>query len=243
MGLEVLGYAFIGGLLPTLIWLYFLLQEDARCPEPRWIIFLAFMAGMLTVPLVLWPQNYALNNLPACTARDVSSCVPLLIAWATIEETAKYALAAAAILWRREAIRRSLDLVTCMITVALGFAALENMLFLMQPLASGDYVHGFITGNLRFIGSTLLHVLASATIGFAMAFSFEKSRVVRAAAASLGLILAIALHAAFNFFIISGDGSDTILAFFTVWTGAIVFFAAFEVLKYFRYRNLPKNVC
>lgn len=243
MGLEVLGYAFIGGLLPTLIWLYFLLQEDSRCPEPRWIIFLAFLAGMLAVPLVLFPQNYALNNLPACVQSDVTSCIPLLVAWAMIEETAKYALAAVAILWRREAIRRSLDIVTCMITVALGFAALENMLFLIQPLAQGDYVHGFITGNLRFIGSTLLHVLASAAIGFAMAFSFEKSRPVRAAASSLGLILAIALHAAFNFFILSGDGSDTILAFFTVWTGAIVFFAAFEVLKYFRYRNLPKNVC
>ncbi len=243
MSLEVLGYAFLGGVLPTLIWLYFLLQEDARCPEPRWIIFLAFLAGMVSVPLVLFPQQYALQNLPQCVPGNAGSCMPLLIAWATIEEVAKYALAAIAILWRPEAIRRSLDLVTCMITVALGFAALENTLFLIQPLAQGDYLHGFITGNLRFIGSTLLHVLASAAIGFAMAFSFEKSRPVRAAAASFGLILAIALHAAFNFFILSGDGSDTMLAFFTVWTGALVFFAAFEVLKYFRYRNLPKNVC
>ncbi len=243
MGLDVLGYAFLGGLLPTLIWLYFLLQEDARCPEPRWIIFLAFVAGMLAVPLVLWPQNYALTHLPQCAPGSPSSCIPLLTSWAMIEETAKYALAAIAILWRREAIRRSLDIVTCMITVALGFAALENMLFLIQPLSSGDFVHGFITGNLRFIGSTLLHVLASSAIGFAMAFSFERSRFFRAIAASLGLILAIALHAFFNFFILSGDGSDTVLAFFTVWTGAIVFFAAFEVLKYFRYRNLPKNVC
>jgi RsiW-degrading membrane proteinase PrsW (M82 family) len=243
MGLEILGYAFVGGLLPTLVWLYFLLQEDARCPEPRWIVFLAFLAGMLAVPLVLWPQSYALDHLASCSPDDVGTCVPLLTAWAMIEETAKYALAAIAILWRREAIRRSLDIVTCMITVALGFAALENMLFLIGPLSEGNYIHGFITGNLRFIGSTLLHVIASSAIGFAMAFSFEKSRPVRAAAASLGLILAIALHALFNFFILSGDGSDTVLAFFTVWTGAIVFFAAFEVLKYFRYRNLPKNVC
>lgn len=243
MGLEVLGYAFVGGLLPTLIWLYFLLQEDARCPEPRWIVFLAFLAGMIAVPVVLFPQGYALANLPVCRPADAASCGPLLLAWATIEETAKYALAAVAILWRREAIRRGIDLVTCMITVALGFAALENMLFLIQPLAAGDYVHGFVTGNLRFIGSTLLHVISSAAIGFAMAFSYEKSRAVRAASASFGLMLAIAIHALFNFFIISGDGSDTVLAFFTVWTGAIVFFAAFEVLKYFRYRNLPKNVC
>lgn len=243
MGLDVLGYAILGGLMPTLIWLYFLLKEDSRCPEPRWIIFMAFVAGMIAVPVVLAPQSYALTHLPTCVAKDTPTCLPLLTAWAMIEETAKYAAAALAILWRREAIRRSLDLVTCMLTVALGFAALENILFLIGPLSNGEYLHGFITGNLRFIGSTLLHVLASSAIGFAMAFSFEYSRGVRAAAASLGLILAIALHTAFNFFILSGDGSDTLLAFFTVWTGAIVFFAAFEVLKYFRYRNLPKNVC
>jgi len=243
MGLEVFGYAILGGLMPTLIWLYFLLKEDSRCPEPRWIIFLAFVAGMIAVPLVLWPQGYALEHLPRCNPDDVGSCVPLLTAWAMIEETAKYAVFAIAIMWRREAIRRSLDLVTCMLTVALGFAALENMLFLIGPLASGEYLQSFVTGNLRFIGSTLLHVLASSVIGFAMALSFERSRGVRAAFASLGLVLAIALHTSFNFFILSGDGSDTILAFFTVWTGAIVFFAAFEILKYFRYRNLPKNVC
>lgn len=243
MTLEVLGYAVLGGLMPTLVWLYFLLKEDSRCPEPRWIIFLAFIAGMLAVPLVLFPQSYALEHLPSCNPSDVGTCVPLLTAWAMIEETAKYALAAIAILWRKEAIRRSLDLVTCMLTVALGFAALENILFLLGPLSNGEYLHSFITGNLRFIGSTLLHVLASSAIGFAMAFSFERSRGVRAAAASFGLMVAIGLHALFNVFILSGEGTDTILAFFTVWTGAVVFFAAFEILKYFRYRNLPKNVC
>lgn len=243
MTLEVLGYAILGGILPTLIWLYFLLKEDARCPEPRWIIFLAFMGGMLAVPLVLFPQHYALTHLERCVPSDISTCIPLLTAWAMIEETAKYALAAIVVLWRREAIRRSLDLVTCMITVALGFAALENVLFLIGPLADGDYLHSFITGNLRFIGSTLLHVIASSAIGFAMAFSFERSRGIRAASASLGLMAAIALHTLFNVFILSGDGTDTMLAFFMVWTGAVVFFAAFEVLKYFRYRNLPKNLC
>jgi RsiW-degrading membrane proteinase PrsW (M82 family) len=235
MTFQVLGYAFLGGLVPTLVWLYFLLQEDARCPEPRWITFLAFLAGMLAVPLVLPFEDYALRHLP--------SGGPVIVAWAMIEETAKYALAAVAVLWRREAIRRSLDLVTCMLTVALGFAALENILFLIGPLSAGDYLHSFITGNLRFIGSTLLHVIASSAIGFGLAFSYGRSRPVRMLFASGGLVLAITLHAVFNFFIISSDGSDTVLAFFTVWTGALVFFAAFEILKYFRYRNLPTNVC
>ncbi|MGB4076404.1 MAG: PrsW family glutamic-type intramembrane protease [Minisyncoccia bacterium] len=233
--IDTIGYAFVGGLLPALVWLFFLLKEEERCPQPRWAVFLAFLTGMIAVPLVIPFEDQA--------SRALASGVPLIVAWATIEETAKYALAAMIILWRKSAIRNPIDVVATMLTVALGFAAVENALFLIDPLSEGRFLAGFVTNNLRFIGSTLLHVMASSTIGFALAFSYTAGRPLRAFAASLGLILSIALHAAFNFFIIQSDGSTTILAFFLVWTAAIVFFATFEILKYFRYRALPKNTC
>lgn len=233
--LETIGYAFIGGLLPALFWLYFLLKEEGRCLQPRWAIFLAFISGMIAVPIVIPLEDLAVKFLPAGLF--------VIIAWATVEETVKYLLAAGFVLWQKSAVRNSIDIVATMITVALGFAALENALFLIDPLSDGRFLSGLVTNNLRFIGATLLHVVASSAIGFALAFSWEASRPVRAISASLGLILAIALHALFNFFIIQEDGSHTILAFFLVWTGAIVLFAVFEILKYLRYRNLPKNTC
>lgn len=231
---ETIIYAFLGGILPALVWLYFLLKEDRRCPEPRHMIALAFFAGILSVPLVLPLERFSVLVLPAG--------IPVIIAWAAIEETVKYLLAAIMVLWRRS-VDESPDLVIYMLTVALGFAALENALFLLAPLSGGNIVEGFLTGNLRFIGSTLLHVVASSVIGFALAFSFHKGRVVRTVFATIGLILAIALHALFNFLIIDGSGSFTLLAFFMVWSGAVVLFALFEILKYFRYRKVPKNTC
>lgn len=239
---ETLGYAFLGGLLPALLWLYFLLKEDGRCPEPRWLVFMAFMVGMASVLVVLPLEHWARSALPVCTPGAPGSCVPLITAWATIEETVKYVLAAIFILWRR-VVKQWTHLVTAMLTVALGFAALENALFLIEPIAGGNIMESFVTGNLRFVGATLLHVVASSAIGFALAFSYMKRPTIRAAAASLGLILAIALHALFNFFIIREDGAHALFGFFVVWTGAIAFFAAFEVLKWFKYRNLPKNTC
>lgn len=232
--LETIGYALLGGLLPALIWLDFLLQEDKRCPEPKWLVALAFVVGLIAVPLVIPLEHLAAERLP--------EGLPTIIAWATIEETMKYLLAAVFIL-SHTAVRQTTHIVTSLITVALGFAALENAFFLIDPIAQGEFIHGLVTGNLRFVGATLLHVIASAAIGFSLAFSYKASKTVRAAAASLGLILAIALHAVFNFFIIQADGAYTLLAFFLVWTGAIVFFAAFEVLKYIWYRNQPPNTC
>ncbi len=234
MTFTTLGYAFLGGLLPSLIWLYFLLKEDARCPEPRTLIVLAFIAGMAAVPLALPLEQYAQIHL--------TGTLPIYVAWATIEELLKYIMAASFILWRR-AVDEAPDYVIYMITVALGFAAAENMLFLLAPLSGGHFTASLRTDDLRFLGSTLLHVIASAAIGFALAFSAARGPGVRVAAAASGLILAIALHATFNMLIINGGASTALAAFFLVWMVAVVFFAAFEVLKYFQYRNTPNNTC
>lgn len=229
---TTLGYAFLGGLLPSFIWLYFLLKEDARCPEPRSLIALAFIAGMIAVPIALPLEQYVNAHLP--------NNLSILVAWALIEEVLKYVMAAVFILWRN-AVDEAPDYVIYMITVALGFAAAENMLFLLTPIVGGQIVVSLFTENVRFLGSTLLHVIASASIGFALAFSSMSGPLRRVSAAALGLILAIALHTSFNALIINPGASSTFSAFFLVWMVAVVFFAAFEVLKYFQYRNLPNT--
>ncbi len=230
MTFIALFYAFIGGLLPSLIWLYFLLKEDAKHPEPKSLILLTFIAGMLAVAVALPFEQYAKANL--------SGDVPILTAWALIEEVLKYAVVAILILWR-SAVDEAPDYVIYMLTSALGFAAGENALFLLTPIANGELAASLFTGDLRFLGSTLLHVVASAAIGFSLAFSAASRPVVRMSAAGIGLILAVSLHTAFNTLIISQGTSATLTALFLVWMVAVIFFAAFEVLKYFQYRNFP----
>ncbi len=232
MTATTLGYAFLGGLLPSFIWLYFLLKEDARHPEPKKILVLAFIAGAIAVPLAFPFEQYTRAHLDGTWS--------ILTSWALIEETLKYAMAALFILWRN-AIDETPDYVIYMITVALGFAAAENILFLLGPISNGDIASSVFTGNLRFLGSTLLHVVASSAIGFALAFSVSYRPIKRMAAAAVGLILATALHTAFNALIIYPGTSSSFSAFFLIWTVAVVFFAAFEVLKYFQYRKSSNN--
>ncbi len=230
MTFTALGYAFIGGLLPALVWLYFLLKEDARHPEPKRLIALAFVTGMLAVPIAIPLERFA--------AGAFVGSLTVLAAWALIEEVLKYTMAAAFILWR-PAVDEAPDYVIYMLTVALGFAAAENTLFLITPIMNGSIASSIFTGDIRFIGSTLLHVFASALIGFALAFSDTSRPIVRVAAALSGLILAIALHTTFNALIMTQGTSTTLAAVFLIWVAAVIFFATFEVLKFFQYRNLP----
>ena len=226
-------YAFLGGVLPALVWLYFWLKEDAKCPEPKHLIFFAFVLGMIAVPLVIPFQKFALSYYGETTALVV-------FIWAAIEELMKYVVIAIAILWRRE-VNEPIDAMMYMITAALGFAALENALFLLSPIADGNLLDSFITGNLRFLGATLLHVLASAIVGFAMAFSFYAHKKLMPIYTSLGLILAIALHTIFNLLIISGEGSNTLSAFFFVWIGVVIILVLFEVARLIPFRKVPKK--
>ncbi|MFZ1987593.1 MAG: PrsW family glutamic-type intramembrane protease [Minisyncoccia bacterium] len=242
MNFEAIFFAFLVGILPAFVWLFFLLREDVRCPEPKQLILLAFLSGMGAVVIAL-PLEYAFADYLGTGTSSPS----VLISWAIIEEVVKYGIAAAVILWRK-AVDEPIDFVVYMLTTALGFAALENTLFLISPFTSGNLGDGLATESLRFIGSTLLHVLSSSVVGFALAFSYRKVETLagyslRSLMVIVGLILGITLHALFNLLIISGDESNAMNAFFSVWTGIVIFFALFEILKYFEYRNLPKNTC
>lgn len=222
MALTSILFATLAGLLPALIWLFFLIHEDCR-PEPKRIVALAFLAGMLAVLLALPLEHLA--------ERTFSSVTAVIFSWAVIEETIKYAVAALVILWRRW-VDEPIDFVIYLIVIGLGFAAFENMLFLLAPFAGGEVLSGILTGNLRFMGSTLLHIFGSAAIGLALAFSYKKPWSMRVIATALGLVLASALHALFNLLILSKDGSHTVTAFFVVWTGIVLVLGCMEVLRY-----------
>ncbi len=213
--------AFTSGLIPALFWLWFWLREDKKRPEPLLLIAITFIAGMMVVPLALPLQKAAI---------DIYTGANLVTVWVIIEETLKYALAVVIILWNR-AVDEPIDMIIYMITIALGFAALENTLFLLAPLMAGDYLNSTLTGSFRFLGATLLHVLASGTVGVFLAFAFYKSKVAQILYGMMGLCLAIVLHALFNFFIIGASGETILGVFLFVWIGIIVLFLLFEKIK------------
>lgn len=213
--------AILGGILPASFWLWFWLREDSRRPEPTGLIVRTFVAGMAVVPLVLPLQKVAL---------DLWTGTALIFAWVLIEETLKYALALLVILWHK-AVDEPVDYVIYMITVALGFAALENALFIWNPLMAGDLSGSIITGHFRFLGATLIHVLASGTIGVFLAFAFYRRDSTKLIAGTFGLFIAVLLHTLFNLFIMDANGETILSIFLVVWLLVIGLFMIFEKVK------------
>lgn len=211
-----------GGVLPALAWLWFWRREDSVHPEPRRLIALAFLAGMVAVAVVI--------PLEKGIAPYLASQTILFSVWSAMEEVMKYFWARLTVLRRRED-DEPIDPVIYMVTVALGFAAAENALFLLSPLAGETLVQTLITGNLRFVGATLLHVLSSAAIGVMLGLSFYKPRRQKRLYALAGVILAVALHSVFNFLILNTPEEHLVRTFGLVWLGLVVLLAVLEYIK------------
>jgi RsiW-degrading membrane proteinase PrsW (M82 family) len=233
MNLTYLAIGIVSGVLPSILWLWFWLHEDNLHPEPRSLIVGTFIAGAAVVVLVL-----PLQMITAKYAIDESTKYMI---WAGIEEVLKF-LAAFVIAFRSRDMDEPIDAMIYMITAALGFAAVENILFLLGPLADGDMSRTIIMGNMRFIGATLVHVVCSATIGFFIGFMFYKDRATKIVSALIGIALAITLHSLFNLSIIGGTVSSTLKTFGWVWAGAVVIIILFEEVKAVRPKQIAERI-
>lgn len=219
---NVLG-ALVGGILPALFWLWFWLKEDKAHPEPKRIIFMAFIFGMLAVPVAIFLEKLALDQLGKIT-------FILFLLWAAIEELLKYFAAIVSGL-RSKYFDEPIDAVMYLLSAALGFAALENAFFIFSSIADGGFADGIATSQLRFVGASLLHVACSALVGFSIAFGLCEPRWKKWIYHAVGLLTAVLLHTFFNYLIMVSNGGYLLNVFILLWVIIIVIVILFEKIK------------
>lgn len=216
-------------LLPSIIWLLFFLRKDAH-PESNQMILRVFLYGMLAA--VLAAITELIIRLGFLEVAGSLIYPPFLIlvldafiGIALVEEAAKYLVVKIGVL-RSSELDEPLDIMLYMIIAALGFAALENILYLidasLSPVLDVDcpvfftnithflsvlFGHAFsekifytvfLTNIFRFFGAVFGHALWSGALGYFLALSFYEPKQ-RLKLLTWGFILAVSLHAAFNY--------------------------------------------
>lgn len=224
-------FAIILGIAPTLLWLWFWLKEDPH-PEPKRRLIFAFMAGALSTFLAFVIEFgffiFTRNN-SAVAELIIVSATSSIIAFAFFEEIIKYFAAKVSVL-RGKDYDEPVDAMIYLITAALGFAAAENILFLVGAFERG-FAEGILVSNLRFISTSLLHGLSSAIVGAGLAFPFFNKKH-RGRDLFFGLFTAILLHSLYNFFIIKDvAGNGFFYALILLWIGGGIVLLLFERIK------------
>jgi len=219
---KILGLAFLGGIIPSILWLWFWLKETKKKSEPIGILIFCFILGMTAVVFVLPVEKFIQKNIQNNELQ--------ILSWATVEELIKYFIVLI-LINKTKYLNKPIDWAIFMITTALGFAALENTLFLIEPISLGQTVVGLLTGQLRFLGSTLLHAVASGIIGIFLGFSFYMDYFSKKIFLLLGILFAIFLHTIFNFFIMNNNGSEFLKVLAFLWVATIINLLLFEKLR------------
>lgn len=216
LGAEQLAFLVALGLAPSLIWLWYYLKKDDH-PEPKSIILKTFIYGFISTFAAFSIEFIFIKSVmgfggfcPGCkynlsqmlsfaaSADFFILSFAILAVLAYIEEAVKYISAKFAAM-RLKVFDEPVDAMIYMIAAALGFAAAENIGYILQ-----DAPHAIGIAYFRFLSSTLIHVFASSTAGYFLAYSIihRKNKVVYAA---IGLAIATTLHTLFNFFIILSE--------------------------------------
>ena len=224
MNYRIFLYIFFG-VLPALVWLSYYLRKDVH-PEPRLMIFKVFLWGsFITLPVFL----IQLGLSALLTELKLPSFIISLLYWfvviALTEEFFKYLVVRGKV-FNSHHLDEPLDIMLYMIIAALGFAALENVLYLFSPadnLSFNQVLNNtLIISFIRFIGATFLHTLCSGTVGYFLALSFYETKNKRWLFLA-GLSIAAILHGLYNFSIMTFKGTLQFVIPIIILTGLAIF--------------------
>jgi len=231
--MDIFNLGIIVSFLPGLAWLFFYLKEDPH-PEPKYLIFITFIAGIISgfvaffIQLIINNQFEKIGILPFNNKSTALQIIFIFILYAFIEEIIKFFLVFKTIN-KNKNFDEPIDAMIYMIVGALGFATLENIGVLTNSkIIQNSMPILFQTASLRFAGATLLHTLTSGILGYFWAMSIREFGLKKPLI--LGIFLATILHTIFNFLIIIFG--NTLFTFLFLAIVGMFLLTDFEKLKY-----------
>lgn len=203
-------------LLAAIYWWFFFKQRSSLLTTKNSSILMLFLVGLvMVIPLALVESSIVellplsfrdvlFGEVATITVSSVGivAFVMFLIV-APMEELSKFYFLRR-IMPLRE-IDQVIDSVKFGIAIGIGFAILENALFLIPPLNSGDLVSIGTTFFLRFFFSTLAHAVYSGIAGYFLGLAKFQPWQRRGHIAK-SIFIPILIHGTFNTLLLIGAG-------------------------------------
>ena len=174
------------GFAPGLYWLWYFYKRDELEPEPRKMIIAAYLTGILATFVVIGIQ------IPF----KIDQFTRIIVAAPILEELSKF-LMVWIFFYRNKNFNEPMDGIVYSAAVALGFASLENAMYLVQAYTQAPTVLSN-TLLIRAFLSVPAHALFSSFWGYALAkykFGSDKKIII----IFVGLLLSMLMHSLFNF--------------------------------------------
>ena len=214
----------VGPLVGIYLWL------DRYEPEPRVLLLLGLGWGAF----VATSAALFLQAFDAFALRSDEATQSVLVAPLT-EEAAKGLFILLLLLYRRAELDGVLDGIVYAGMVGIGFAFMENILYLSQAYIGEDGRVGGIEDAVllfvvRGVFSPFAHPFFTAFVGIGLGIAVtSRSRVVQVSAPVVGYSVAVAAHSLWNGSLLLEDGAGAVATYLLLMVPAFVVLAGFAV--------------
>lgn len=191
---------FILSLAPVIIIAVYIYFRDKYEKEPLKLLLFALIAGGLTVLPILFLESF-LSSFTTLFYGLLAAAWKAFVVAAFSEELFKY-IALYLLIWKSPEFNEKFDGIVYATYISLGFAAVENVLYVMEG--------GLSTGIMRAITAVPAHAIFGITMGFyfGLAKFYEKERANLKLKA---LAYPILLHGIYDFILFTGIAWLTIV--------------------------------
>jgi hypothetical protein len=193
------------GALPALLAMWYFDRLDAKRPEPRSALRRVALAGALSVIPIAVVEYILMSVAPALDAYGAAAYQGFVVA-AFVEEVGK-ALCVLLFVYHRPEFDERMDGITYGTRAGLGFALIENVMYLLGAASAEGFVVMFV---LRALLAIPLHAICGAMMGYYLA----RRRFDKAGPGLMGgLFWAVLIHGAYDAAIFSvgpahAEGND-----------------------------------
>jgi protease PrsW len=175
---------------PGVFWLWYFYQWDRFEPEPKVLVALMFVLGVLvTIPVALVQGFIAILI--------VSPIIMASVVAPIVEEYAKFFIVRRT-MYRNPEFNEPMDGIVYAVAVGLGFASLENILYVFAAYLESPAL-GVGTLVIRALLSVPGHAIFAGMWGYALGIAKFAAPDRRQGIVIRGLVLAMVLHGLFNF--------------------------------------------
>ncbi len=178
----------LASLAPVFIILFYIYFRDKYEKEPIGLLVKAVIAGMLVVIPVLFVGKILINIMPAMGKIGDAAYHAFVVA-GTTEEVFKF-LILYLLVWKSPSFNEKFDGIVYAVFVSLGFAAVENVLYVMEG--------GLQTAMIRAITAVPAHALFGVTMGYYLGIAHMYDEL-RKTYLRKAILIPILLHGVYDF--------------------------------------------
>jgi RsiW-degrading membrane proteinase PrsW (M82 family) len=232
--LQILGIALVA-IAPCAFWLWIIYKGDKYKPEPKSLIIRTFFFGMgIAVPVAFIETLLYPGSIQSTLSVSSAAYAAFVVAGIT-EESAKFLVVRSSV-YNSPHFEEPTDGLVYSSAAALGFASLENIIYMIT--------YGWQIILVRGLFSNLAHVLFSSLWGYPLALT-KLGMMKHKSFTWVGLVTAMVAHGAFDFLFFTGSVYTYLVIPFFI--GMVVLFIlmmrhANKISPYIAHRVTPQKL-